>query len=178
MKGKNGEEFFEEYVQINEIKQYFLHYRKDSDFVVLFLHGGMTEAHFGYKNVLKDRMYSFVYYDQRGTGKTQAMNKSEPNTVTLESLIDDLDKTIDYVHKRYPNKKLILLGHSRGSILGMEYIKKHGTKVDAYVGMGQLVNFKAGLKNTMEYCSTLADDRDMRKLEELQKYSESLSPEN
>ena len=53
MKGKNGEEFFEEYVQINEIKQYFLHYRKDSDFVVLFLHGGMTEAHFGYKNVLK-----------------------------------------------------------------------------------------------------------------------------
>lgn len=64
---KNNQDFFEEYVPINEIKQYFVHYRKDSDFVVLFLHGGMTEAHFGYKNVLKDRMYiqtkSSFYWD-------------------------------------------------------------------------------------------------------------------
>lgn len=178
IKENMGEDFFEEYVQINEIKQYFLHYKKASNFVVLFLHGGMTEAHLGYKNVLKDRIYSFVYYDQRGTGKTQSMNKSKPHTITLDSLIDDLDETINYIRKVYPNKKLILLGHSRGSLLGMAYLQKHPAKVDAYVGMGQLVNFKAGLKNTMEYCSTLANARDIKKLEVLQNYSESPSPES
>lgn len=175
---KNNENFFEEYVPINEIKQYFVHYRKDSDFVVLFLHGGMTEAHFGYKNVLKDRMYTFVYYDQRGTGKTQSMNKSKPDTVTLEKLIDDLDETINYIRKVYPNKKLILLGHSRGSLLGMEYVKKHSSKVDAYVGMGQLIDFKAGLKKTMDYCSKLSADQDVKKLEAVQSYLESRSPES
>lgn len=100
------------------------------------------------------------------------------STVTLEALIEDLDETISYLRQIYPNQKLILLGHSRGSLLGLEYIKKHGTKVDAYVGMGQLIHFKAGLKKTMDYCASLANEGDMRKLEALKTYAESTSPED
>jgi proline iminopeptidase len=173
-----GEIFSEEFVQINEIRQYFQHYQKDSDSVVLFLHGGMTEAHFSYKTVLRDRVYSFVYYDQRGTGKTQSMNQSKPNTVTLETLLCDLDETVNYIRKAYPNKRLILLGHSRGSVLGMEYVKRHSAKIDAYVGMGQLIDFKAGLQVTADYGLTSADDRDRKRLEELRAYSESHSPDD
>ena len=177
-KQKIGEDYFEEYVAINEIKQYFVHYKKESDVVVLFLHGGMSEAHFGYKNVLKERMYTFVYYDQRGTGKTQAASKSKPEAITMEALVKDLDETVNYVRKIYPNKKLILFAHSRGSVLGMNYIKKYGEKVDAYVGMGQLVNFKAGLEYTLSHLKGSASESDMKKLEAVKAAANSQAPEN
>lgn len=178
MKEKNCEDYYEEYVQINDIKQYFLHYPKESDIVVLYLHGGMTEAQLTYKTVLRDRKYSLVYYDQRGTGKTQAKNKSKPKEVTLEALMKDLDVTINYVRQKYPHKKLVLLGHSRGSILGMEYIKRYSTKVDAYVGVGQLVNFNEGQRITFDHCYELAGSRDKKKIEIMRNNTGALSPES
>lgn len=174
------EKFYEEYVQINDIKQYFLHYPNESDFVILFLHGGpgQTEAQLSYKTVLPERAFSVVYYDQRGTGKTQQKNKSKPTTITLTTLLSDLKETIEYVRKKYPNKKLILLGHSWGSILGMEYIKQYSDTVDAYVGMGQVVCFKEGEKVAYEHCYALATDKDKRKLAAIEDYPNCIIAEN
>ncbi len=174
------EKFYEEYVQINDIQQYFLHYPTESNFVVLFLHGGpgQTEAQLSYKTVLDNREYSVVYYDQRGTGKTQLKNKSKQNTISLDVLIDDLKETVKYIRKKYANKKLILLGHSWGSILGMEYIKKYSNTIDAYVGMGQVVNFKTGERAAYEHCFNLASDKDKKKLLQIKDYPYSLTLEN
>ncbi len=86
--------FTEEYILINGIKQYFLQYPvENSSEVVLFLHGGpgSSEAHFVYKTIKQNLPYSFVYYDQRGTGKTQSKNKSNPQDISLEALIWELN---------------------------------------------------------------------------------------
>ncbi len=178
--GKSMKNFYEEYVKINDIQQYFLHYPNQSDFVVLFLHGGpgQTEAQFSYKTILANRTYSVVYYDQRGTGKTQSKNKSKQNTITLDTLINDLKETVGYIRKKYPNKKLVLLGHSWGSILGMEYIKKYLNTIDAYIGMGQVVNFKDGERVAYEHCFKLASDKDKKKLSKIKDYPNSLTLEN
>lgn len=172
--------FYEEYVQINDIKQYFLHYPTESDIVVLFLHGGpgQSEAQFSYKTVPSNRAFSVVYYDQRGTGKTQSKNKSKQDTITLDTLISDLKETVTYIRNHYQNKKLILLGHSWGSVLGMEYVKKYSDTVDAYVGMGQVVNFKVGEKAAYDHCYRLASEKDKKKLLKIEDYPNSVSIEN
>ena len=64
-------EFFEEYIDINEIKQYFIFYPKKSNTSLIFLHGGPgeSESYFLYKMHSKTQNYNLVYYDQRGTRK-------------------------------------------------------------------------------------------------------------
>ncbi len=173
--------FFEEYVQINGINQYFLHYPAQSDIVVLFLHGGpgQSEGHFVYKTRPIQQNYNLVYYDQRGAGKTQTKSKTKPQDITLEKLIDDLRATVQYVSKRYANSKIVLLGHSWGSILGIEYIKRYAETVSAYVGMGQVVNFLKGEKIGFDYCMELAkksgNKGDLKTLNSLNDYPFSVN---
>lgn len=147
-------EFFEEYIDINEIKQYFIFYPKKSNTSLIFLHGGPgeSESYFLYKMYSKTQNYNLVYYDQRGTGKTQIKNKSSLESINIETLISDLKATIDYVKNKYDSKYIIILGHSWGSILGIEFIKKYKNYVSAYIGMGQVVNFRVGEKVGFDYC--------------------------
>lgn len=139
-------DFIEEYVQINDIQQYFLHYpAEDSDTVVLFVHGGPGYAigYYAYKFKNKNKAFNCVFYDQRGAGKTQLLNNSKPEDVDFEKLIGDLYETVKYIRKKYAGKKLILLGHSWGSLLGIEYVRRYQETVDAYIGCGQVIDFKA-----------------------------------
>ena len=149
--------FFEEYVKINGIEEYFIHYPKRSNTSLIFLHGGPgeSEAYFLYKMHSKNQNYNLVYYDQRGTGKTQLKNKSKENDITIEKLLLDLKETINYVKEKYKSKYIILLGHSFGSVLGIEFIKKYPNTVSAYIGMGQVVSFKVGEKTGFDYCFDL-----------------------
>ncbi|KLI35793.1 alpha/beta hydrolase [Brachyspira hyodysenteriae] len=168
--------FFEEYININGIEQYFVHYPKKSNTTLLFLHGGPgeSEAYFLYKMHSKTQNYNLVYYDQRGTGKTQLKNKSNDIDITIEKLLIDLKETINYVKLRYNSKYIILLGHSWGSVLGIEFIKKFPNLVSAYIGMGQVVNFKIGEKTGFDYCYDIVqksnNQKYIKKIEKLKNY--------
>lgn len=137
--------FYEEFAQINGIKQYFLHYPvPDSDAVLLFLHGGpgFTAAYRAYLLAAEKLPCSLVFYDQRGTGKTLMRNKT--GKPAFSALLEDLYATVAYLKKKYKTDKLLLLGHSWGSVLGSEYVLRHGNTVSAYIGMGQVVNMLQG----------------------------------
>ena len=168
--------FFEEYININGIEQYFIHYPKKSNTTLLFLHGGPgeSESYFLYKMHSKTQNYNLVYYDQRGAGKTQAKNKSKDKDITIEKLLIDLKETINYVKLKYNSKYIILLGHSWGSVLGIEFIKKFPNLVSAYIGMGQVVNFKIGEKTGFDYCYDIVqksnNQKYIKKIEKLKNY--------
>lgn len=137
--------FYEEYAQINGIKQYFLHYpAPSSDTVLLFLHGGpgFTAAYRAYLLTAEELPCSLVFYDQRGTGKTLIRNKTDKPV--FSELLEDLHATVAYLKKKYKTDKLLLLGHSWGSVLGSEYVLRHSNTVSAYIGMGQVVNMLRG----------------------------------
>ncbi len=137
--------FYEEYAQINGIKQYFLHCpAPDSNVVLLFLHGGpgFTAAYRAYLLTAEELPCSLVFYDQRGTGKTLMQNKTDKPA--FSELLEDLHATVAYLKKKYKTDKLLLLGHSWGSVLGSEYVLRHGNTVSAYIGMGQVVNMLRG----------------------------------
>jgi pimeloyl-ACP methyl ester carboxylesterase len=153
-------EYIEEYVGINGLKQYFLHYPYESDLVILYLHDGpgQSEAQFAYC-AKDDRLKcNVVYYDQRGTGKTQLKNKTKPETVTLSVLLDDLKDTVLYLKEKYQTEKIILVGHSWGSVLGTMYIKRNPHDVMCYVGVGQIVDMKRNEKAIYEKLGEIIEE--------------------
>jgi len=181
--------FVQEYIYINGIRQYFLHYPvPEADNVVLFLHGGPGNsiAHYLYAILPKSRKYHFVCYDQRGCGKTQIANHSRACSLSLEVLLEDLRQSIEYLKIKYNFARIVLMGHSWGSLLGLEYIKHYPKSVCAYVGIAQVVCFqeseKIAYRHNMELLQNISDKKHQSKilkaLKRLEGYPEILSDTN
>jgi pimeloyl-ACP methyl ester carboxylesterase len=115
--------------------------------VLLYLHGGpgsptMPEA-YTFQSPWED-YFTVVQWDQRGTGKTYAAN--DPNalasTMTIEQMTSDGEEVVRYLQKRYGKRKIFLLGHSWGTVLGVALAQRHPDWFYAYLGVGQMVNFQ------------------------------------
>ncbi len=126
--------------------------------VVVFIHGGPGGPHatlnYLFQRPLEDK-YTFVNYDQRGSGRTYYAN-SPDTPVSFDLCLEDLDALVDWVREYLQQKQIILMGHSWGSILGIEYIKQHPEKVKAYVGLAQEVNPIAEEELNVEAASRIA----------------------
>ena len=176
--------YSEEYVKINNIEHYFLHYTNESDIVIIYIHGGpgQSSSFLSYKTKDERVKCNFVYYDQRGAGRTQLKNPSTMEDVTLENLLADLQEIIMYVKSKYQTNKIILLGHSWGSILGKCYIKKYPYDVLCYIGMGQVVDFIMGEKLVYDKLEQIIlntnNKKDIKKFQQFEGYPYNLSKEN
>lgn len=112
--------------------------------VILWLHGGpgvpdMVATYFTAGELADD--YTFVNFNQRGCGRTYFRNlTADPDceTVTFEQALLDTDAMVDWVCERFGQEKVILIGFSYGTMLGVKYVQEHPEKVAAYVGVGQL----------------------------------------
>ncbi|HEY7292831.1 MAG TPA: alpha/beta hydrolase [Vicinamibacterales bacterium] len=70
-----------------------------------------------------------IYYDQRGRGKSAA--HVHPEEVSLASDLDDLDR----IRRHFSLKAPILLGHSWGTVLALEYALRHPANVSRLILM-------------------------------------------
>ena len=133
--------FIEEYVLINGISQYFLHLPSAGKDVLIMLHGGpgLANSYVAYYQQPYLDFCNAVYYDQRGAGKTQLKNKSRPERLSLDALLEDLRQTIAYVKQKYATDRVFLAGHSWGSMLGTQYIIRYPQDVAGYIGYGQVI---------------------------------------
>jgi proline iminopeptidase len=98
---------------------------------VIVLHGGPDFDH-GYLLPDLDRLkdaFRLVYYDQRGRGRSA--QKVRPEDVTLASDVDDLDE----VRQHFGLEAPVLLGHSWGAVLALEYALRHPTRVSHLILM-------------------------------------------
>ena len=166
--------YSEEYVLINGIYQYFLHYPSPQKEVIIYLHGGPGESSANYAHVFSSH-YDFcnvVFYDQRGAGRTQKKNKSKPEDLTLETLIHDLNQTINYVKEKYKTDRVVLLAQSWGTVLGTQYALRYPEDIICYIGNGHCVNARRELKITFdklrEAIEAKGNKRDLKKLVEMQ----------
>jgi len=135
-------EFEEDYASINGISQYFLHLPGAGESVVIMLHGGpgIPNSYAAHYHQPYLSFCNTIYYDQRGSGKTQLKNSCTPESLSLDTLLEDLKQTIQYVKNKYQTDKIFLAGHSWGTVLGTQYILKHPHDVSGYIGYGQLVS--------------------------------------
>ena len=140
--------YTEEYIKINGLTQYFLHYPSAQEEVVIMLHGGPGSSTAFIAHHLRPYwdFCNVIYYDQRGTGRTHLKSKLHQRELTLENMIADLRQTIRYAKKKYKTDRIILLGHSWGTVLGTQYILQYPDDVLGYIGTGQVVDTRREMK--------------------------------
>lgn len=120
---------------------------------LVLLHGGpgATESPlFRHYDPDLERHFLVVYWEQRGTGRS-----FDPDTpkqsMTIAQFQRDLDEVVDLVRHRFGKEKVVLLGHSWGSALGLLYTAQHPEKIAAYVGTGQVADMRRGEQLSYEY---------------------------
>ena len=132
-----------EYIEVNGIEEFVQIRGADKDNpVIMFLHGGpgSNSAFYSYTWELElEKDFTIVHYDQRASGNTYYKNP-EAIDPSVAQLVSDLDKTVDYVRELLDKDKVIIVGHSWGSMLGALYSLEHDDKVSTFIGIGQLVD--------------------------------------
>jgi len=162
--------FIEEYVPINGISQYFLHIPNERKDVAIMLHGGpgIPNSLLAYYHQPYLDFCNVVYYDQRGAGKTQLKNKTKPENLSLDIMLEDLKQTIRHVKEKYKTDRIFLVGHSCGAVLGTQYIIKYPSDVCGYIGYGQEVSFEAWNRSWYQHLKAAvmksSNQKDIKKL--------------
>lgn len=170
----------EEFVPIGGIEQYLYHRGKDMlNPVVLFLHGGPGSPELPFLNKFQpawEGKATVVHWDQRGCGKTFFRNDPDKvaPTLTLEQLLLDLDEVVAHLKKTYHKDRIVLLGHSWGTVLGSLYAMRHPESVRACIGVGQVVdmqeNERVGFAKVLEAAEAAGNHHDVERLHALEPY--------
>lgn len=166
----------QEYVPINGINQFLYHQGTSyNNPVLLYLHGGPGSAESLFAHAFQDKWeerFTVVHWDQRGAGKT--LSKNPDQYPTIELMLQDLSEVVQYLKKRYHKQKIVLLGHSWGSVLGSVYIKKHPEDIVYYIGTSQVINMleneQVGYNRVKELIIQADDEKSLRKLEAIGAY--------
>jgi pimeloyl-ACP methyl ester carboxylesterase len=113
--------------------------------ILLFIHGGPASTEMPvswlYQSAWED-YFTVVQWDQRGAGKTYVANdpKTVEPTVEGDRMIADAEEMVAWLRSNYHKRKIFVLGHSWGSILGLEVARRHPDWLHAYIGMGQIID--------------------------------------
>ena len=133
---------------------------------LILLHGGpgLSETRFfRLFNAPLEKDFTVVYWDQRGAGKSFYPDIPR-SSMTVEQFISDLDELVEDVRDRLGQSKVVILGHSWGSALGVLYASRFPEKVAAYVGCGQYGDAAAGEAASYAYGLAEAQRQGNRRL--------------
>ena len=106
---------------------------------IVVVHGGPDFDH-EYLLPDMDRLadrFHLVYYDQRGRGRS--FTGRQPD-VTMETEVGDLDR----VREQFGSESIVVIGHSWGGLLAMEYAIRHPQRVSHLILMNTAPPSRAG----------------------------------
>jgi pimeloyl-ACP methyl ester carboxylesterase len=124
--------------------------------VLIFVHGGPGAVEMPFAWAFQrpwEDVFTVVQYDQRGAGRSYPLNDPAAlaPTMTPDRYRDDAIELIELLQKRYGKRKVVLMGHSWGSIIGLSVAVKRPGLLYAYVGVGQGIDFREGEKAGMAW---------------------------
>lgn len=129
--------------------------------ILLFVHGGpaspLTPGMWQFQRPLED-YFTVVNWDQRGAGKTYLLNDLDTlkQHMTIDDFVADTIAIAQQVTQRYGKEKVILMGHSWGTIVGMQAALKRPELFYAYVGVGQVINTRENERLSFDYAQQQA----------------------
>ncbi|TGE04295.1 alpha/beta fold hydrolase [Hymenobacter fodinae] len=144
-------------VAIGGIKQWvYVRGQDKRNPIILFVHGGpaspMAPVSWMFQRPLEE-YFTMVQYDQRAAGKTYATNDTTglAPSIRIEQYVQDAIDLAELLRKKYGQPKVILMGHSWGTIVSMQAALKRPDLFYAYVGIGQVINTQENERVSFEY---------------------------
>ncbi len=133
------------YVTLGGIEQWVTVRGQDrANPVLLFLHGGPGDVTSPWTFALFapwEKHFTVVQWDQRGAGRTlRKTGRKVAPTITVERIVQDGLELAEYLRKRLGKDKVVLVGHSFGSIVGLLMARARPELFLAFVGTGQVAD--------------------------------------
>jgi proline iminopeptidase len=113
--------------------------------LLLYVHGGPGDAIMGvswsFQRPWED-YFTVVEWDQRASGKTYASNdwQTVQPTMKIDRFVSDAEELVQFLRTKYHKRKIVLLGHSWGTVIATELAQRHPEWFSVYVGTGQVVD--------------------------------------
>lgn len=165
-----------ERVRIGGADQWVLQRSRDvGNPIVLYLHGGPGTSHLTANRRITgdlEREFLVVTWDQRGAGKSyRAID--DVDRMNIEQFVEDTRELSSHLLARFGQDRLVLVGHSWGSVIGAMAAARYPEIFSCYVGIGQVARMREG--ELLSYRWTLAQARergDARAVEALEQMGE------
>lgn len=145
--------------------------------VLLYLHGGPGMPMTPFAHVFQtpwEEHFTVVQWDQRDSGKTLMTNKSPIKELTLEHHVEDGLELVALLRARFPERKIVVLGHSWGTMLSVAMIQERPEWFDAYIAIGQVADFanaeRYGYECVLAEAERRGDERATRALRQYPDY--------
>lgn len=155
-----------EQITLGGLKQWILIRSHNVDNpLLLFLHGGPGSAEMCFSHKFERKLeehYLFVNWDQRGAGKSFS-KKIPKESMNIEQFISDAHELILHLMKRFKKEKIVLVGHSWGSMLSVLLLQRYPELFSAYVGIGQATNVTDNEKISHQFTLQEAKKRGNKK---------------
>jgi pimeloyl-ACP methyl ester carboxylesterase len=135
----------EAFVQIGGIQQWMtIRGQGRANPVLLLLHGGPGDVTNPWTFAMFapwEEHFTVVQWDQRGAGKTFGRNGPAIGpTMTINRMVQDGIEVADYLRHHLNKKKIIVVAHSFGSVIGLAMVRARPDLFYAYVGTGQVAD--------------------------------------
>ncbi|MCW4453381.1 alpha/beta hydrolase [Flavobacterium sp. MXW15] len=124
--------------------------------LVLFVHGGpaapITPSMWQFQRPLEE-YFTIANWDQRGAGRSygEASEAQVADSIHIEQYVADAIEVAEHLRQRYGKQKLILMGHSWGTVVGMHAALRRPDLFHAYVGIGQFIDSRENERISFEY---------------------------
>jgi pimeloyl-ACP methyl ester carboxylesterase len=164
------------YVTIGGIQQWITIRGEDrNNPVLLFLHGGPGDAtnpwgYAAFRSWLKT--FTVVQWDQRGAGRTLGKNGDAlASTISIDRMARDGIELAEVLRTSLGKNKVVLVGHSWGSILGAYMAKARPDLFYTFVGTGMVADpaktYSVAHRDLLNKAQSLGDQRAIRELQEV-----------
>jgi pimeloyl-ACP methyl ester carboxylesterase len=110
--------------------------------ILLYLHGGPGSSFMLYSYMYSKKLkenFIFVNWDQRGAALSYH-DGMDTTKISEDQIRDDALELTKYLLKTFHKKKIYLLGHSFGSVIGLQLVANNPEYFKAYIGVGQVAS--------------------------------------
>ncbi|NJD09910.1 MAG: alpha/beta fold hydrolase [Gemmatimonadetes bacterium] len=142
--------------------------------VVLFVHGGPGTSVLALNRRISRALeahFSVVNWDQRGAGKSFAAGR-DPAGMQMARFVDDVIEVASHLADRFRQRRILLVGHSWGTVIGLLAVARRPDLFSGYVGIGQASRMaeseRLSYDWTLERARAAADAAAVRTLERIE----------
>ena len=169
-------------VEIGGIRQWITVRGRDRhNPILLVLHGGPAAPDLPNRYLFESPWtdyFTVVEWDQRGSGKTYELNDPAKvaSTMHAERMVQDAEELVAYLRTTYIKNKIFAVGHSWGTILGLNLAARRPDWLYAYIGVGQIINMREAERICYDWVLNTArragDTQAVKELEAIAPYPE------